>query len=92
VIMVCCEVTCQPTMSNDARSFTLFRWAKISCFDPALAPVRTAYPSQPRLAFLDPPVQLARTSRPRCDLDFDRRVDFPSIRFVVLSRSKVPHI
>ena len=64
---------------------------KISGFDPLLSSVRTSDAPVPLRAWsmlLDPPVERA-SNRPRCCLDFDRRIDFSAIGFAVLTRIEI---
>ena len=64
---------------------------KISGLDPPLTAVFAAHPSEPLLAFSDPPVQLA-TAGPGCGLNLDRWIDFLAVGFAVLIRIQIPHI
>jgi hypothetical protein len=59
--------------------------------DPPLPAVRPARPTQPLLAFLHPPVELAGL-RPRGRLDLDRWVDYASICFGKLLQVVVAEI
>jgi hypothetical protein len=68
---------------NDKSPLSALSRSKIRSFDPPLASIGPAYPTQPLLPFFHPPIERA-ASGPRCCLDFDRRVDFAAICFGVV--------
>ena len=67
------------------------RGTKINSSYPPLTAVCTAYPTEPFPPLLHPPIELA-SFRPHGRLHLDRRIDFPTICFGMLTRTEIPHV
>jgi hypothetical protein len=76
-----------PRQRSKARRWSATR-AKIDSFDPQLASIRIPYAAQPLLPLFHPPVELTAW-RPGGGLHFNRRVHFPAVSLVVLTRIEI---